>query len=753
MRAKGEAKTGTGRTHESLGAKRLRVARARAKKGGKAAVRLRSFVEQRGLGGAGGAGPRARAPSPRTAQAPRGTDPEADSAYRQMLAVPATSPGPAIEAGAPKWRSLGPRWIPNGQTYGIGPGSSPSVAGRVTAISVDPCDGSHLLVGSAGGGVWETRNRGRTWAPRTDDQLPFGIGALAVDPSDPAKAYAGTGEGDANEIPGKGLLMSTDGGTTWSLNEADGVVNTLFYRLLVDPTDGDRLFAATTDGLLVSTDGAGTWTDAKEIKTWDVSLGAGAGASMEVLAATTSGLYRSPDGGSTWKRVRLPWGPKSFDDPFESRMAVAHAPSDPGVAYAFATDRGKVWLWRRGQAGGRFSRIELPPRGLRGDGITQAWYDWCLAVAPDDPDTIFLGAIELFRGRPSSRGGWSWKNISSRGKPGDSIHPDQHCVVFDPSDPNVLYAGNDGGIFRSPDRGDSWKSLNKGLVIAEFEYLAQHPRFRTWIIAGTQDNGTLRHRGDGIWDQIADGDGGDCAVNASSPDTCYHSFNEMAIARSRSSGDTWFDITPRVPRDYGVLFYPPLEANGATVACAGESVLISDDEGRRWKEIRLPGGELASAMTFASDTRILVGRKDGHVFSIDRLDGGWDAPQPLRRPREAYLSDLFVQRRSARYWATYSTMGRPHVFVSVDGGWTWEDRSSDLPDVPVLAIEADPHAEDRLWLATDRGVFQTTDGGGSWSEFSRGLPRALAVDLVFHAELRLLRVGTRSRGAWEIEIT
>ena len=158
-------------------------------------------------------------------------------------------------------------------------------------------------------------------------------------------------------------------------------------------------------------------------------------------------------------------------------------------------------------------------------------------------------------------------------------------------------------------------------------------------------------------------------------------------------------------------------------------------------------------MTFASDARILVGRVDGHVFSIDRVDGGWDPPQPLGRPREAFLSDLLVQPRSGRYWATYSTVLGPHVFRSVNGGWTWEEMSSEFDDIPVSAIEADPRSEDRLWLATDRGVFQTTDGGGSWSEFGRGLPRALAVDLVFHAELRLLRVGTKSRGAWEIEIT
>jgi len=407
--------------------------------------------------------------------------------------------------------------------------------------------------------------------------------------------------------------------------------------------------------------------------------------------------------------------------------------------------------------GGDFFRIKLPsldpPGGPPGYGISQAWYDWCLAIAPDDPDTVFLGAIELFRGHRSSKGDWSWRNISSRSRR-DSIHSDQHCLVFDPSDPSVLFAGNDGGIFRSLDRGDSWKSLNKGLAIAEFEYLAQHPRWQSWIIGGTQDNGTLRHRRDGIWDRVASGDGGDCAVNTSSPKTCYHSYNGMAIDRSRSSGSYWRDITPPVPDYYQVLFYPPLEANGSTVACAGESVLVSDDEGTSWHEVPLRDGGLATAMTFASDARILVGRQDGRIFSIDRAeDGTWDEARWIGRPRHAYLSDLLVHPGSVRIWATYSAVGGGHVFASTDDGKRWKDMTSNLDDIPVNAIEADPQAPDRVWLATDRGVFQSTDGGGSWFEFGRGLPRALAVDLVFHAELRLLRVGTRSRGAWEIEIT
>ena len=751
-RAGAASRSGTRREQQSRRARSFRAARAPAKAGGKAAARLRSFVQQRGLVEMDGRGRQTRAPAPRAAGASTAPKATADVDYQQVLAAP--TPQPEGAADAPGWRFLGPRWIPRGQTYGSGPGSTPSVAGRVTAIDVDPADGRHLLLGSAGGGIWETTDGGRTWTARTDDQPSLGIGALAFDPSDPARAYAGTGEGNTLEVPGQGLLTSADGGATWSLTAADVFAGDFFYRLLVDPTDGDRLFAATRRGIFATTDAGMTWERRRAVLTWDLSLGGPAGAFVELLAASKDGLLRSRDAGARWQRLRLPGGPTSFADPY-GRMAVAHAPSDPGVAYVFAADGGAAWLWRRDRAGGDFSRVQLPSldppgSGSTGNGIAQAWYDWCLSVAPDDPSTVFVGAIDVFR--RSSTGRWPWKNISSRSK-GDSIHPDQHCLVFDPSNPNVLYAGNDGGIFRSPDRGNSWTSINKGLAITEFEYLAHHPGRRRWILGGTQDNGTLRHRRGGIWDQVAQGDGGDCAVRDSSPETCYHSYYGMAMDRSRSAGDRWTDVTPSVPDDYDSIFYPPLEANGSTVARAGESVFVSDDEGGTWNEVPLPAGGVATAMTFASDARILVGRRDGDVFAIDRHDGTWGAARSLGRPRRAYLSDVFVHPGSGHYWATYSAIGGAHVFLSIDQGGTWVDRTPDLPDVPVNAIEGDPRAPDTVWVATDVGVFRSTDGGASWSPFGQGLPRALAVDLVFHADLRLLRVGTRSRGVWEIEIT
>ena len=67
-------------------------------------------------------------------------------------------------------------------------------------------------------------------------------------------------------------------------------------------------------------------------------------------------------------------------------------------------------------------------------------------------------------------------------------------------------AGCDGGLFRSPDRGITWADCNNGLVISEFEYLAQDWGSSRWLIGGTQDNGTNRWAGSPTWEHVDDAD-------------------------------------------------------------------------------------------------------------------------------------------------------------------------------------------------------------------------------------------------------
>ena len=197
--------------------------------------------------------------------------PASSFAMAPSAATAAATAAPA--ANAPRgWRPLGPFAVPHGQTYGSGSGSRPPVAGRISAVAPDPSNGEHLLIAAGGGGVWESFDRGLTWAPRTDDQPSLSIGALVFDPSDPALVYAGTGEGDTFSWLGLGVLRSTDGGTTWALHATTPFQGVAFYDLVVDPLDGDHLLAATTAGIFESGDGGAQWVRRRATRTWSLSF-------------------------------------------------------------------------------------------------------------------------------------------------------------------------------------------------------------------------------------------------------------------------------------------------------------------------------------------------------------------------------------------------------------------------------------------------------------------------------------------------
>jgi hypothetical protein len=674
----------------------------------------------------------------------------------------------APPAPANAWRSLGPAGIPKGQTYGSG---TTTVAGRIAAIAVDPGSSKHLLVGSAAGGIWETRDTGATWVPRTDGQPTLSIGAIAFDPNDPSTVYAGTGEGNSWNYAqlGQGVLRSGDGGSTWTLLGREIFAGVGFYSLLVDPRDGERLLIATTGVAAFSPDGGGKWGLLRRGLTWDLSL-AYHGEEPEILLAAPDGLFAIA-GSAAPTRVALPGLPPTLDPRME-RMAVAHVPTDPGQAFVFAASGGRLapggrsWemggaqLWHRPAAGQPFAPVPLPTAEVAETGqpvvaVDQAAYDWYVAVPARSDDVVYLGAIELVKGE-RHHAEWSWSDISSREGEGDSIHPDQHTMAFDPQDPDILYAGSDGGIFRSPDGGVSWTSLNAGLAISEIEYLTQRPDEPTWILAGLQDNGTIRREAEGVWAQVGLGDGGDCATDMANPDTCFHSYYYMSIERSTSRGDleSWDNVTPPGSLSVKQIFYPPLEVNGSLVVKAGEVVYLSSDSGASWSNVPLPPAfdgqsSVATALAIPSAARVLVGTAQGDVFRIDAGYGGWEAPVRLSRPNEGRISDLLVDEDVLqRCWATFSNSCS--VFRSDDEGANWVDVTGKLPEMPVNAIVTDPADRDRVWVASDVGVFESRDAGGKWAVFGTGLPRALAEDLAFYEPERLLRVGTRSRGVWEI---
>ncbi|HYY78327.1 MAG TPA: hypothetical protein VFD04_03970, partial [Actinomycetes bacterium] len=639
----------------------------------------------------------------------------------------------------PGWRPLGPFAIPHGQTYGSGPSSRPGISGRVSSLAVDPRDPAHLLAGAAAGGIWESRDGGASWLPRGDRQPSLAIGALAFDPSRPAVAWAGTGEATLPDR-GVGLLRSGNGGASWRLHASGGFVGSGFHALAVDPADPGHLLAVTTTGLHESTDAGASWAP-RLAGAYDLSL-----AGREVLAGGRDGLHRSADGGASWQRVPLPGGPAAYE-----RVAVCHAPSHPAVAWVFAAGGGVGHLWRRGPAGGPLAFEELkPPADLNS---SRAWYDWCAAVAPDDPEVVWLGAIDLHRGTRGPGGALAWATVSARPS-GDSIHPDQHAIVFAPDDPAVLYVANDGGVYRSPDAGASWRSLHKGLCVSEPARLAAHPEQEAFLLAGARAGGTLRYEGGEVWTRVADGDGGDCAVAPDAPHQRWHGSDGIGLERSERGGwGSWTQAGPPVPDGYDALPYPPLAVGGGLVAQAGVSVLLSADGGRDWVEVPLPAGSgRASTLAVAGPALVWVGTERGQVVRLDLAGGRWTASRRAS-PRDGWLSGLLVDPAGPEWlWATSTSPGGGRVFRSDDAAATWTDRSAGLPPVPVNAVAADPDRPGTVFVAADVGVYRSGDAGASWAPFGELLPNAPATDLAFHRPTRLLRVALQGRGVWEVAV-
>jgi len=469
----------------------------------------------------------------------------------------------------------------------------------------------------------------------------------------------------------------------------------------------------------------------------------------------SDGVWRSTNGGTTWAAVTLPGSPGSF-----TRLAVAIASSNPAVAYAWGAGAPNIpnqgptpYLWRRGTAGGAWTAQGAPPGVATG----QSWYDWFLAVSPDNANQIYCGAISVHRG---TRVGplWAWLDIATKAI-GDSIHPDSHTIAFEPGQPNTIYVGNDGGLFQSLNRGVNWVHRNNGLVISEFEYIAQNYGSSRWLIGGTQDNGSERWRGAPAWEHVADGDGGDCGVNRLNPAVAFHTFYGMSPQRSTSSGDwgTWASVFPPVPAGEGGPFYPPFECsstNGDTIAIGGNALYVSRNSGSSWTRLAYPSGGTASGMYVPNADAVYVGLNDGRVLRATWTGAAWGALTALTTPRVgAAVSDIQVDPNNAlRIWVTYYTIGGGRVFRSDNGGSSWTDRTPGLPNLPINAIAVDNWNANRAWLAASLGVYQTTNGGATWTDFAASLPNCYIGDLLFHPHARVLRAGTRNRGVWEIPV-
>ena len=246
------------------------------------------------------------------------------------------------------WTSLGPAPILNGQRPGGGP-----VSGRLTGIAAHPSDINIIYVAAAGGGVWKTSDGGQNWTSLTDSQLTQTMGAIAIARSNPDIIYAGTGEannsGDSNF--GRGILISSDAGQTWTLSTAAGAFDRrTIAEVAVDPTNADVAYVAVASGVNGLAGNTGIWKTVDRGMTWtnttavisttqpyssvriDPSTPSTVYAAIGNLRGSPqNGVYQTVDGGTTWRLLAgAPSGPTA------GRIVVAVAPSNSQIVYVSA---------------------------------------------------------------------------------------------------------------------------------------------------------------------------------------------------------------------------------------------------------------------------------------------------------------------------------------------------------------------------------------------------------------------------------
>jgi hypothetical protein len=722
------------------------------------------------------------------------------------IAGRAPAPGGAavpmpVVPGANNWTPMGPSVMSRGQTT-----NRAAISGRIAGIAIAP-GGGRMYVATANGGVWRSDDRGSSWLSTMEgfdlDPTAFAAaslccGAIAIDPADPDRVYVGTGEGDTdaifgfrlvNALPayrGIGPIRSDNGGANWVQEPSSpSLAGFSFFQIAVDPADRDHCVAATSNGLYERVPDAGggfTWTRRRAGVHTSVIATSSGGTTRWFAAANADRVYSSTNG-NAWASLGtgFPTG--------VARIALGAQPDNPNVLYAVIVDSaGSLHSVRRldGVAGAWKNVSGIPPLlpGQQGD------YDLCVAVDPNNANLIYLGG-DYFNAEPYPGSIWRC-TVSASGAAytmattavGQNAHADVHVLMHVPGDSDTLFAGTDGGLFVNANAttGALFEARNTGLATLCTNFIGQHPTEPAVLFAGLQDNGTARCTGEQVWRHVLFADGGYCVVNWNDPFrvVLYANGNLFratdggqgyaTTAAGAISLGSWSIVTP--PGSSSIMAAPlvgaPINAanpaEAEILAFGGRTrIHISTNFGTSWPTmLTLPAntGNIF-AMVFASATRLYAATSNGSVFRADNVGGAWTltrlddvAAGPL--PLSGLVTDIAVDGSDATLGSIFVCFGGSGDFRHVwhFDGTSWQARSgtagsgTELLDVEHNAIQFD-RVTGRVYVGANIGVWESADGGNSWSPLPNGLPDAPVYDLQIHPTARLLRACLHGCGIFE----
>lgn len=633
----------------------------------------------------------------------------------------------------PPWTNLGPT---PGYYFAYG-----NISGRTTTVQYDPNNPGVIYIGAAFGGVWKSTNGGNTWTAKTDFEASLSSGALAIDPTNTNIVYYGTGEATYSGVSyyGRGLLKSTDGGETWTHYTGGLQAFTYFSRIVVRPGFPNQLLAAlgsrsslsASGGIYRSTNGGVTWSALVAGRADDVVFSP----SGDTAYAVGSGVgYRiSTNGGQTFS--------SSSALTMQTRNHIAISNSNPSILYAATHAGSSILVFKSTDAGASFSQVAV---GTNFSG-SQAWYDFYIHVNPFDPEFVYVGSIDIWR---STNGGTNFQNITN-GYSGGYVHVDQHNVGFHPTNLDAMISVNDGGVWRSSDRGTSWTNLNSSLTLTQFYRITSDPSNASHILGGTQDNGTQRTMGTTNWAAAFGGDGGEVCFHSQNPSRILGETQYNGIYRSTNGGASWSPSTSGLSGTaawVGPILSHPDSAD--IFYTARQSVFKSVNGGAHWSSISTGiSGTIREMAISKSDPQIMFATIGFLVYRSINRGYNWSLTSSGLPART--ITSVTIHPDSANVvLLSFSGFGTGKVYRSSNTGNAWTNITGNLPDAPTNNVLIHPTPGVYI-AATDVGVFITSNFGSTWAELAAGLPSTVAMNLDYHYATGKLRVGTHGRGVYE----
>lgn len=687
----------------------------------------------------------------------------------------------------------------NIQANWYGPGTT---SGRITAIEGVNSDPKRIVIGTAGGGVWTTKNGGCTFDNKFEKYCQS-IGAIAIDQINPKVIYVGTGESNMRNTVsyGDGMYKSEDDGNNWKKIGLDSTEH--ISKIVIDPSNSNIIYVSAPGALWSNSIHRGLYKSIDAGKTWQkiLYINESTGCADIVLNPTnpnellasmwqfrrspysfnsggaTSGLFKSIDGGKTWKKVSegLPSGDLG-------RIALAISPSKPNHVLAIMEAK-ETGLYESMDGGNSWKRqsatlnVEARP-----------FYFSLIAFDPKDDNRVYRPAYEF---SISNDAGKSFTEASGEGV---WLHSDHHAIWINSNYTNQIWLGTDGGVFLSNDRGASWIYL-PNLPVGQLYHANYDMKEPYNIYVGLQDNGSHMTPSqdyggisNGSWRPIMGGDG---FWVQSDPDgkTAYAEYQGGNAFRINLKTGVSDKIQPTQIKGEDKLRFnwnTPLYLganNPKNLYMASQYLYKSTNQGRDWKRIsgdlttndpkkqkQEESGGLSSDNTSAENhctiytlaespldqNLIAVGTDDGNIQISTNGGVSWSNVASNYAetgiPSQTWVSSLEWSRFDKNtIFATFDNHNygdfNTYAAVSRDMGKTWTRfKSKDFAGF-ASKIKEDVVNKDLLFLGTERGLLISLNSGKNWFKFKNNMNEmAMVRDIQIHPRDHDVIIATHGNG-------